>query len=469
MTGMHRMKVQYIRGPSEDSNLSLLSRHHTRSDSRSVDDFEEPAIEVVAPTTSSSSSSAMLSSSSSSLTASFDLSREEAEFLDLDPPSAQPPSGWRARRKNKKKRQEQIQQELQAPSSPQSSFRRKRSKSVPHSLYRAARGDDGDFGEPPTTTTTASNDVEQQISPSPRGLFARLRNLGRRGSKKKKKEVNPLDTTHRWVDNGLVKRSLLNPNAMEEFRTIPEEDIVIEEEGEEEEEEEKEEAKEEEEKEVEEKEKGEDGGKGDSTPDISTNDSTESLTTWLAKHIDIKPQSRSPPSTVQASPTAGTKKPSPKANHESLLMMHNNNKKKKTFLLADNDDDDEVSTTSQSSSSDEKPRAVIKLRRISRRMNSSPAPLPKPPESPPRPVFARSVSNPDFSLQPTKPSLKKQATVGSKSERPARRGLIKDDNNNTRSVSFSKIQIREYARTVGDNPCTLQNIFVACACKCLPH
>ena len=96
-------------------------------------------------------------------------------------------------------------------------------------------------------------------------------------------------------------------------------------------------------------------------------------------------------------------------------------------------------------------------------------------------VFTRKTSNPNLAMQPTKSSLKKKSSTtdvkedagaGTTSATPATptpeaAATDNDDQKNRkdsvpemrRTVSFTKIQIREYARTVGDHPSKYGPVF----------
>eukprot|EP00540_Astrosyne_radiata_P003538 CAMPEP_0116842096 /NCGR_PEP_ID=MMETSP0418-20121206/11316_1 /TAXON_ID=1158023 /ORGANISM="Astrosyne radiata, Strain 13vi08-1A" /LENGTH=510 /DNA_ID=CAMNT_0004472647 /DNA_START=21 /DNA_END=1553 /DNA_ORIENTATION=+ len=111
-------------------------------------------------------------------------------------------------------------------------------------------------------------------------------------------------------------------------------------------------------------------------------------------------------------------------------------------------DDSSLESDEHRGNDEELESASARRARLANRLrSSSPVPLPKGTGPRPRPVFARSTSVPNLGLRPEKSILKKEHEVAS-AERPVGRGLV-------RQVSFTKLQIREYERTLGDNPCTL--------------
>eukprot|EP00540_Astrosyne_radiata_P023485 CAMPEP_0116863062 /NCGR_PEP_ID=MMETSP0418-20121206/23997_1 /TAXON_ID=1158023 /ORGANISM="Astrosyne radiata, Strain 13vi08-1A" /LENGTH=481 /DNA_ID=CAMNT_0004498009 /DNA_START=21 /DNA_END=1466 /DNA_ORIENTATION=- len=109
-------------------------------------------------------------------------------------------------------------------------------------------------------------------------------------------------------------------------------------------------------------------------------------------------------------------------------------------------DDSSLESDEHRGNDEELESASARRARLANRLrSSSPVPLPKGTGPRPRPVFARSTSVPNLGLRPEKSILKKEHEVAS-AERPVGRGLV-------RQVSFTKLQIREYERTLGDNPC----------------
>ena len=70
-------------------------------------------------------------------------------------------------------------------------------------------------------------------------------------------------------------------------------------------------------------------------------------------------------------------------------------------------------------------------------------------------IKARSKSFPTYPNRQNVKGILKYATVDDSLHNPYRNGRIDENNNNDKGIQFKDIHIREYARTLSDNPsCT---------------